>query len=117
MSDTHGIVIDPGAFERIAALRRAKTAGFGEKTMLRVAVEGGGCSGFQYRMEAEDAIDPDDIVFGDAVVIDATSALYLKNSTVRFQNDMMGAMFVVDNPNAVSSCGCKTSFAVDVGKL
>jgi len=85
--------------------------------MLRVAVEGGGCSGFQYQIAPTDIVNDDDIVFDSAILIDEISAQYLKGSTVKFQNDLMSAMFVVDNPNATSSCGCSASFLIDPGAL
>lgn len=117
MSETHGITIDDSTLQRIEALRAANSGEFGEKALLRVAVEGGGCSGFQYKMGAEETINDDDIIFHGAVVIDEISAQYLKNSIVKFQDDLMSAMFVIDNPNAESSCGCSASFSVDIDKL
>ena len=117
MSETYGITIDQSALTRIETLRKAGSPEFGAEALLRVAVEGGGCSGFQYRIEAADKAWEDDIVFNEAVVIDEVSAQYLKGSVIRFQNDMMSTMFVVDNPNAESSCGCKASFSIDPSKL
>lgn len=117
MSETYGIIIDNSALDRIDALRAAGSGDFGQQDMLRVAVEGGGCSGFQYKIEPTDSVNEDDIVFNDAVVIDEISAKYLKNSTIKFQDDLMSAMFVVDNPNAASSCGCSASFSIDLEKI
>ncbi len=117
MSETYGITIDDSAIKRIEALRDAKSGEFSGRALLRVAVEGGGCSGFQYKMGAEETINDDDIVFHDAVVIDEISAGYLKDSVVKFQDDLMSAMFVIDNPNAESSCGCQASFAIDPNKM
>lgn len=117
MTDTYDITVDQSALSRIEALRKAGSPEFAADAKLRVAVEGGGCSGFQYRIEAADKVWEDDIVYNGAVVIDEISAQYLKGSVIRFQNDMMGAMFIVDNPNAQSSCGCKTSFSIDPAKL
>ncbi len=114
MSNTHGITIDDSALKRIEALRGNA---FGADTKLRVAVEGGGCSGFQYKIEPTEDVNDDDIVFDNAVVIDEVSAQYLKDSVVKFQDDLMSAMFVIDNPNATSSCGCSASFSVDIDKL
>ena len=118
MDHTHGITIDQSALARIETLRQGGGKhGFDDQTLLRVAVDGGGCSGFQYRIEAAQGANDDDIVFDNAVVIDQTSLPFLKNAVIRFQNDLMGAMFVVDNPNASSSCGCSTSFSIDPSKL
>lgn len=117
MSNEHNIIIDPSAIERIKALREAGTPSFGKNDNLRVIVEGGGCSGFQYKMEASGETNDDDIIFDNSVIIDEVSLQFLKNSTIKFQNDLMGAMFVVDNPNAISSCGCQTSFSIDPSKL
>ncbi len=119
MSETYGIMIDDSALARIAALRKAGSPEFGPQALLRVAVDGGGCSGFQYRIESVsvDEIADDDLVFEDVVVIDRMSAQYLRDSVIRFQNDLMGAMFVIDNPNAESSCGCKASFSIDPARL
>ena len=117
MSNEHNITIDPSALERISALRAAGTPSFGQDDNLRVIVEGGGCSGFQYKIEASGDKNDDDIIFENAVVIDEVSLQFLKDSTIKFQNDLMGAMFVIDNPNAISSCGCQTSFAIDPSKL
>ncbi len=117
MKDTYGIIVDDSAIERIAALRKTGSGDFSTGTLLRVMVEGGGCSGFQYKIEPAQDIADDDIIFNDAVVIDELSAQYLKNSRIVFKNDLMSAMFVVDNPNAVSSCGCSASFALDPAAL
>ncbi len=115
MSENFHIAVDQSALQRIEALRQGGQ--FAENAKLRVAVDGGGCSGFQYRIEADNSVNDDDIVLEGAVVIDEISAQYLKGSTIKFQNDLMAAMFVVDNPNATSSCGCSASFSVDLSKL
>jgi len=118
MSNTNGISIDQSALERITALRASDAiANFSAGTMLRVAVEGGGCSGFQYKILPDNTVNDDDIVFHDAVVVDEISAQYLKDSIIKYQNDLMSAMFVVENPNATSSCGCSASFSIDPSKL
>lgn len=115
MSETCGITIDDSAIKRIAQLRASGV--FGPQTRLRVAVEGGGCSGFQYKMEPDETVNEDDLLFGNDVVIDIASAEIMTNSTIKFQDDLMSAMFIVDNPNATSSCGCQTSFAIDFDKI
>jgi iron-sulfur cluster assembly accessory protein len=83
--------------------------------MLRVSVEGGGCSGFQYKFDMERTQAPDDVVIrrdGAAVLIDSVSLGYLAGSELDFVDDLIGASFRVNNPNAKASCGCGTSFAL-----
>lgn len=87
----------------------------GRQTMLRVAVDGGGCSGFQYRFDLVETAEPDDlriVAEGHTALIDPVSLPFLAGSTVDFVDDLSGAQFVVRNPNATSSCGCGVSFAV-----
>ena len=81
---------------------------------LRVAVEGGGCSGFQYDIKL-DAPAPDDLVLekdGVRVLIDPVSLPFLADAEIDFSDELIGARFVVNNPNATSSCGCGTSFSI-----
>lgn len=81
---------------------------------LRVAVEGGGCSGFQYEIALDEAKD-DDLVLegsGEKVVVDSVSLPFLSNAVIDFSDELIGARFVIDNPNASSSCGCGTSFSM-----
>lgn len=80
---------------------------------LRVFVSGGGCSGFQYGMALENNIREQDLTMeahGVKVVVDEVSIQYLRGATVDYQDDLMGAGFKIENPNAVSSCGCGSSF-------
>ena len=82
---------------------------------LRLTVSGGGCSGFQYGFDFDDAQKPDDIVVerdGVTMLVDSMSLLYLMGSEVDFVEDLVGASFQVVNPNASSSCGCGSSFAI-----
>ena len=84
-------------------------------TMLRVSVEGGGCSGFQYRFDMDREQAPDDVLIrrdGAVVLIDQVSLGYLAGSEIDFVDDLIGASFRVNNPNAKASCGCGTSFAL-----
>ena len=84
-------------------------------TMLRVSVEGGGCSGFQYKFDMERDQAADDVVIkrdGAVVLIDQVSLGYLAGSEIDFVDDLIGASFRVNNPNAKASCGCGTSFAL-----
>ena len=85
-----------------------------EAKALRVAVEGGGCSGFQYEITL-DAPTEDDLVLegaGQKVVVDSVSLPFLANAVIDFSEELIGARFVIENPNASSSCGCGTSFSM-----
>jgi iron-sulfur cluster assembly accessory protein len=80
---------------------------------LRVFVSGGGCSGFQYGMALEGNVRPEDRVFeqhGVKIVVDEVSITYLRGATVDYVDELMGSGFKIQNPNAVSSCGCGNSF-------
>ncbi len=83
--------------------------------MLRVSVEGGGCSGFQYKFDTERERADDDIVIqrsGATVLIDPVSLNYMAGSEIDFVDDLIGSSFKVNNPKATASCGCGTSFAL-----
>ena len=106
------VEVTDSAAKRIAHLA-AKEAQPG--IMLRVAVLGGGCSGFQYSFAFDDTRNDDDMVIeknGAAVVVDSTSLELLKGSQIDFVEDMVGAAFAIRNPNATSKCGCGNSFSV-----
>ena len=110
MSDTQFSVSDSAA-RRIAFLASKEA----KPVMMRVAVLGGGCSGFQYNFSFEEARNQDDLVIernGAAVLVDATSLELLKGSELDYVEEMVGASFQVKNPNATSSCGCGNSFSV-----
>ena len=99
--------VTPRAFARLAEIGAAPQA-------LRIAVKGGGCSGFEYEITL-DAPAADDLVLrdgGQAVVVDPVSLPFLENATIDFSEQLIGARFVIDNPNATSSCGCGTSFSI-----
>jgi iron-sulfur cluster assembly accessory protein len=84
-------------------------------TMLRVSVEGGGCSGFQYKFDMDQTQAADDLVIrrdGATVLIDNTSLAYLAGSEIDFVDDLIGASFKINNPQATASCGCGTSFSL-----
>ncbi|HHI82760.1 MAG TPA: iron-sulfur cluster insertion protein ErpA [Rhizobiales bacterium] len=86
-----------------------------DKKALRIAVSGGGCSGFQYEFDLEDKINPDDHKVerdGSLIVIDPVSLVYLLGSEITFADELIGASFQVNNPNATASCGCGTSFSI-----
>lgn len=102
------------AAARIAQIIAETKPGAG--AALRVAVLAGGCSGFQYRFELDQAAQPDDLVIrhgGATVVVDPVSLDLLAGSELDFTDELMGAHFSVRNPNAKSACGCGTSFSVD----
>ena len=83
--------------------------------MLRVSVEGGGCSGFSYKFDLVGQAEPDDIVIersGATVLVDPVSVPYMLGSELDFVDDLIGASFKVQNPNATASCGCGTSFSL-----
>ena len=84
------------------------------KRILRVAVKGGGCSGFQYVIELVETTNNDDQVFekdGNKVVVDKTSLKFLSGAEIDFTNEIIGSRFQINNPNATSACGCGTSFS------
>ncbi len=107
----HGLTLSDSAARRLAELSELD----GHAVMLRVAVDGGGCSGFQYRFELVEAAEEDDIRIeagGQTALVDLVSLPFLKGSEIAFVDDLAGAQFVVRNPNAASSCGCGVSFAI-----
>jgi len=110
MSETAVVVTDRAA-RRIAEI----VAGEPKTPLLRVSVEGGGCSGFQYKFDVERAQAEDDLVIARdsaVVLVDPASVPFLAGSEVDFVDDLIGASFRVVNPNATASCGCGTSFSI-----
>jgi iron-sulfur cluster insertion protein len=102
-------IVTPRAFRRLQEIG----AGADGKA-LRVAVAGGGCSGFQYEIALDEA-KSDDLVLregAEAVVVDPVSLPFLASARIDFSEELIGARFVIDNPNATSSCGCGTSFSM-----
>jgi len=107
-----GFSVSDRAAERVAEIVAAQ----GKPAALRVAVLAGGCSGFQYKFELDDAPQPDDLVIdagGARVLVDSASLDLLGGSQLDYTDALMGSHFTVRNPNATSACGCGTSFAVD----
>jgi len=105
------ITITENAAKRLAALLAAEAS---EGLMFRVAVTGGGCSGFQYNFSFDDTRQPDDLAFdrdGVTVLVDPVSIDLLKGAELDFVEDLVGASFQMRNPNATASCGCGNSFA------
>lgn len=108
--------VDPITLSESAAKRLANLAAReGRPLMLRVAVDGGGCSGFQYRFDLVEAADADDLRIerdGQTALIDPISIPFLAGSEIAFVDELAGAQFAVRNPNAASSCGCGVSFSI-----
>jgi iron-sulfur cluster assembly accessory protein len=105
------ITLTERAARRIGEILRREPPG----SMLRVSVEGGGCSGFQYRFDIDRAQATDDLVIrreGATVLIDHISVGYLAGSEIDFVDDLIGASFRINNPQATASCGCGTSFSL-----
>ncbi|HZT48392.1 MAG TPA: iron-sulfur cluster insertion protein ErpA [Hyphomicrobiaceae bacterium] len=108
---TQPVTVSERAARRIAEI----VAGEPGTPLLRVSVEGGGCSGFQYRFDLVPASEPDDLVIereGARVLVDPVSLEYLSGSEIDFVDDLIGSSFKVKNPNATASCGCGTSFSI-----
>lgn len=107
------LTIPPKVTDRAFA-RLTEIGAASEGKALRIAVEGGGCSGFQYEI-ALDEPKEDDLILegkGEKVVIDSVSLPFLAGATIDFTEELIGARFAIDNPNASSSCGCGTSFSM-----
>ena len=105
------LTLSPAAAKRIATIGATE----GRALLLRVAVEGGGCSGFQYQFDLVDSANDDDIRVerdGSAALVDEMSLVLLKGSEIDFVDELAGAEFRVRNPNAKSSCGCGVSFSI-----
>jgi iron-sulfur cluster assembly accessory protein len=110
--DQQTVILTDAAAKRIAKILSAEPAG----TALRVSVEGGGCSGFQYRYDLvqEEPTDADVVLERDGalVLIDNMSLEYMGGSEIDFVDDLIGQSFQIRNPHATASCGCGTSFSV-----
>jgi iron-sulfur cluster assembly accessory protein len=105
------VTVSARAAKRIAQILKNEPGA----AMLRVAVTGGGCSGFQYNFAIDEARMDDDLVIerdGATVLIDPVSLDFLNGAEIDFVDDLIGQAFKVNNPNATSSCGCGTSFSV-----
>jgi iron-sulfur cluster assembly accessory protein len=105
------VTLSERAAHRIGAILAREPAG----AMLRVSVEGGGCSGFQYKFDIERARAEDDLVLsrdGAVVLIDPVSQQFMADAEIDFVDDLIGQSFRINNPQATASCGCGTSFSV-----
>lgn len=112
MADSLEISLSDSAVRRVSWLIEQEDQ---DGLMLRVSVSGGGCSGFQYGFSFDDAVNSDDRTFekdGVTAVIDEMSLELLAGSEIDFVEDLIGSSFQIKNPNAVSSCGCGSSFAI-----
>jgi iron-sulfur cluster assembly accessory protein len=108
---TAPVTVSDRAARRIGEIVAAERT----NTMLRISVEGGGCSGFQYKFDLVGAAEPDDLVIdqgGARVLIDPVSLDYLAGSEIDFVDDLIGQAFKINNPKATASCGCGTSFSI-----
>jgi iron-sulfur cluster assembly accessory protein len=108
---TASVTVTDRAARRISEI----VAGEPATPLLRVSVEGGGCSGFQYKFDLVGAADADDLLIekGNArVLIDPVSLAYLEGSEIDFAEDLIGSAFKINNPNATAACGCGTSFSI-----
>ena len=112
LAPTEGLAITENAAKRIAALAEAEG---NPGLMLRISISGGGCSGFQYGFSLDDQLGDDDTTFESGnvkVVVDQVSMDLLNGSELDYKDDMIGSYFALSNPNASSTCGCGSSFAV-----
>jgi iron-sulfur cluster assembly accessory protein len=108
---TEAVTVSERAARKIGEILKDEPPG----SMLRVSVEGGGCSGFQYKFDIESNRAADDLIItkeGATVLIDSVSIGYMIGSEIDFVDDLIGASFKVKNPKATASCGCGTSFSL-----
>ncbi|MDD9876308.1 MAG: iron-sulfur cluster insertion protein ErpA [Magnetovibrio sp.] len=108
----HNVSLSDSAAKRVAEIRSAEG---NDALMLRLAVLGGGCSGFQYKFDLDETVNDDDHVFenaGTKLVIDDVSLGLLGGAVIDFKQDLGGAFFAVENPNATANCGCGASFSI-----
>jgi iron-sulfur cluster insertion protein len=111
MSEARSIDLTPAAAKRVAYIAERQ----GKPAILRLAIDGGGCAGFQYRFGLADAVEPDDAVTtrdGVTLVVDPMSLDLVEGGAVDFVESLGGTAFRVTNPNAASGCGCGSSFSV-----
>lgn len=111
MTEHTDISVSDAAARRIASILSEDAA----NSALRISVEGGGCSGFSYKFDLVPAQEPDDLVIekdGARVLVDQMSLIYMSGAEIDFVDNLMGQSFQINNPNAVASCGCGTSFSI-----
>ena len=105
------VVITQAAAQRVSEIMQNEPTA----SMLRISVEGGGCSGFQYKYDLVNDRQPDDLVLeraGATVLIDEMSLQFMAGAEIDFVDDLIGAAFKINNPNAIAGCGCGTSFSI-----
>ncbi|TVR05856.1 MAG: iron-sulfur cluster insertion protein ErpA [Salinarimonadaceae bacterium] len=105
------ITLSESAARRIKQIMASEPPG----AKLRVSVNGGGCSGFEYAFDIDTQVQEDDLVIerdGAAVLVDEMSVQYMEGSVIDFVDDLIGQSFQIKNPLATSSCGCGTSFSI-----
>lgn len=110
MNET-GVSLSESAASQINTIMAKQKMG----NFLRVSVEGGGCSGFQYKFDFADAPEADDVIIerdGAKVLIDSVSLEFLGGSIIDYTRELIGSAFKIKNPNAVAACGCGTSFSI-----
>lgn len=108
------VSVSDAAAQRVREIAQAENR---SSCLLRVYVEGGGCSGLQYGFSLEEQAGPDDTHIhqaGITLLVDSMSLPFLQGATIDFQQNLMGAQFVVSNPNAQTTCGCGSSFEPDL---
>jgi iron-sulfur cluster assembly accessory protein len=106
-----GITLTERAARRITEIMSSEPAG----SMLRISVNGGGCSGFQYAFDVDRSPQNDDVLVernGATVIVDQVSLQYMDGSVIDFVDDLIGQSFKIENPHATASCGCGTSFSI-----
>lgn len=104
--------ISEGAAKRLKAMIESEG---NEALKFRITVSGGGCSGFQYGFDFDEAVNEDDMTFerdGITVVVDEVSMQFLGGAELAFKQELIGSYFALENPNASSTCGCGTSFSI-----
>lgn len=102
------IHVDNTAINRIAELCKIQNK---PKLLLRIRVDGGGCSGFQYKLELTESAQNDDLIYENTIITDPISLPFLEGATISFEKGLIGSEFKISNPNAKSGCGCGISFS------
>ena len=111
LRDMTDVTLTQTAAERIKAILAKQP----EAKLLRISIDGGGCSGFSYKFDLDDTVNPDDLIVerdGAQVALDEMSLELLRGSEIDFSTELIGAAFKINNPNATAACGCGTSFSV-----
>ena len=110
-AQVNGVTLTKRAADRLREIAEDDPA----RSILRIAVEGGGCSGFKYTFDLVPAAETDDVIIeknGARVAIDSVSVVYMLGSEIDFVDELIGATFRINNPLATAACGCGTSFSI-----